>query len=165
MRILGVDPGTVAMGYGLIESDDTGTNFIDCGVIIARKKSPTGERLAFLYERLAEVISHYRPDVAAIEQPFVARNVRSAIAIGQAQAIAILAASNRGIPVHEYTPAEIKQAVSSYGASSKEQVQEMVRLHLGLAEAPQPDDAADALAAALCHHSRMHLASLLARQK
>lgn len=165
MRILGIDPGTVVMGYGIIDSVGSGTSFVDCGVIVARKRSPMGERLAFLYQKLSEVVSHYRPDVAAIEQPFVARNVRSAIAIGQAQAIAILAASNRGVAVSEYTPAEVKQAVASYGASSKEQVQVMVKLHLGLSEMPQPHDAADALAVALCHHSRMHVASLLAQQK
>ena len=103
-------------------------------------------------------------DAAKSEQPFVAQNVKAALAIGKAQAIAILAAANRQIPVYEYTPAQVKQRVSNYGASSKEQIQEMVKLQLGLTEVPQPSDAADALAVALCHRQEAHLKSLLARQ-
>jgi crossover junction endodeoxyribonuclease RuvC len=100
----------------------------------------------------------------AVEQPFVARNVKSALAVGRAQAVAILAAANQRIPVYEYTPARVKQQVADYGTSSKEQVQEMVRLQLGLSEVPRPDDAADALAVALCHVRETHLKNLLAGQ-
>ncbi len=165
MRILGIDPGTIAMGYGVIDDSQGEAIMIDYGVITAPARSPIGERLSFLYQHLQEIVSRYQPDVVAVEQPFVAKNVRSAIAIGQAQAIAILAASNQGIAVYEYTPTHVKQKVANYGASSKEQIQEMVRLHLGLTTVPQPNDAADALAVALCHLSEMHLTNLLAKQK
>ena len=164
-RILGIDPGTVAMGYGVIDSIDGKLTPVDFGVINTPPRSPIGERLSFLYRRLEEIIDNYRPVTTAVEQPFIAKNAKSALAIGQAQAIAILAASNRKIPVHEYTPTQVKQSVTNYGASSKEQIQQMVKLQLGLAEIPKPNDAADALAVALCHLSETHLRSLLARQQ
>ncbi len=164
MRILGIDPGTVAMGYGVIDSSDDETTLVDCGVLDCPVRSPIGERLSFLYEELGKIISRYQPEAVAIEQPFVAKNVRSTLAIGKAQAVAILAAANKGIPSYEYTPAQIKQRVADYGGSSKEQVQEMVRLQLGLSEVPQPPDAADALAAAICHLRETYLSNLLAKQ-
>jgi len=165
MRILGIDPGTIAMGYGVIESRDDEATLIDCGVLTTKSRSPIGERLSYLYNELVEIVSKFQPDVLAIEQPFVAKNAKSALAIGRAQAVAILVAANRDIPVHEYTPTRIKQQVTSYGASSKEQVQEMVRLQLGLSQAPQPSDAADALAVALCHLGETHFSDLLAEQQ
>jgi crossover junction endodeoxyribonuclease RuvC len=165
MRILGIDPGTIAMGYGVIESRDEEATLIDCGVLTTKSRSPIGERLSYLYKELVKIVSKFQPDVLAIEQPFVAKNAKSALAIGRAQAVAILVAANRHIPVHEYTPTRIKQQVASYGASSKEQVQEMVRLQLGLSQAPQPSDAADALAVALCHLGESHVSNLLAEQQ
>ena len=165
MRVLGIDPGTVVMGYGVVESEDDEIAMVDCGALVSAERSPIGERLSYLYNELVEVIRRHQPDVAVVEQPFVGKNVRSALAIGRAQAVAMLAAANRGIPTYEYTPAQIKQRVANYGASSKEQVQEMVRLQLGLAEVPQPNDAADALAVAICHLREVHLSNLLARQK
>ena len=164
MRILGIDPGTVVMGYGTIEVEDEVTSLVGYGALKTIERSPIGERLAFLYGGLLKVIAEHHPDVVAVEQPFVAKNVRSALAIGRAQAVAMLAASQRGIPTYEYTPAQVKQSVTNYGASSKEQVQEMVRLQLGLDETPQPSDAADALAVAICHLQEMHLKNLLAEQ-
>ena len=161
MRILGIDPGTAAMGYGVIDTSDDEIDMVDCGALVGKAGSPIGERLSHLYNGLMEIIGRYQPDAVAIEQPFMARNVKSALAIGKAQAIAILAAANQGISTYEYTPAEVKQRVANYGASSKEQIQEMVRLQLGLAEAPQPDDAADALAVAICHLHEIHLNNLL----
>ena len=163
MRILGIDPGTITMGYGVIEAGDDEITLVDCGALTAPKRSPIGERLNYLYQKLLKIIAQYQPDAVAIEQPFVAKNVKSALAIGRAQAIAILAAASKGIPVYEYTPAQVKQRVTNYGGSSKEQVQEMVKLQLGLAEVPQPSDAADALAVALCHLRETHLDSLLAK--
>ena len=165
MRVLGIDPGTVTVGYGVIESINDKITLIDCGALTAPAHSPTAERLSCLYNDLCEIVVRYQPDAVAIEQAFVHKNVSSALAIGKAQAIAILAAANKGIPTYEYTPARIKQRVANYGASSKEQIQEMVRLQLGLAEVPQPNDAADALATALCHLSEVHLSNLLAEQK
>jgi len=164
MRALGIDPGTVTMGYGVVESRDDDMALVACGALSIKERSPIGERLSYLYRELLEIIEKYKPDVVAVEQPFVANNVRSAMAIGRAQSIALLAASTRNIPSYEYTPAQVKQVVASYGASSKEQVQEMVKLQLGLAEVPRPDDAADALAVAICHLRETHLSDLVARQ-
>jgi len=161
MKILGIDPGTVVMGYGVIEVGDGEPVFIECGVIKPPARSSIGERLSFLYKNLMEIISTYSPDVIAIEEPFVAKNARTALAIGRAQAVAILSAANCNIPSFEYTPARIKQRVATYGASSKEQVQEMVRLQLGLDNVPEPNDAADALAVALCHMGEAHVNDLL----
>ncbi len=164
MRILGIDPGTVSMGYGVIDTSDDEIAMVDYGALVGEANSPIGERLSLLYKGLIEIIERYQPDVAAIEQPFMAKNVKSALAVGKAQAIAILAAANHGISTYEYTPAEVKQRVANYGASSKEQIQEMVRLHLGLSQVPQPNDAADALAVAICHLRETQLSNLLAEQ-
>ena len=164
MKILGIDPGTVVMGYGVIESEDDELALVDFGAITVPEHSQIGERLSRLYNELLKVIQRHKPDAVAVEQPFVAKNVRTALAIGRAQAIAILAAAVKGIPTFEYTPAQVKQRVANYGASSKEQIQEMVRLQLGMAEVPQPNDAADALAVAICHAQEIHLSNLLTRQ-
>jgi crossover junction endodeoxyribonuclease RuvC len=164
MKILGIDPGTVVMGYGVVESEDDELALVDFGAINVPEHSQIGERLSYLYKELLEIIQRHNPDAVAVEQPFIAKNVRSAMAIGRAQAIALLAAASRSIPTFEYTPAQVKQRVANYGASSKEQVQEMVRLQLGLAEVPQPNDAADALAVAICHVQEMHLNRLLTEQ-
>lgn len=164
MIILGVDPGTITMGYGVIESADDEVALITYGALDSPQRSSIGERLHFLYGELVKIVLSRQPDAVAIEQPFVAKNVKSALAIGKAQAVAMLAAANHGIPTSEYTPTRVKQAVAGYGTSSKEQVQEMVRLQLKLAEVPQPPDAADALAVAICHWREMSLSRLLANQ-
>ncbi len=164
MKVLGIDPGTVVMGYGVIESSDDRVTLVDYGALSTPARSSIGERLSSLFNQLSEVVSQCQPDAVAVEQPFLAKNVKAALAIGKAQAVAILVAANRGIPTYEYTPTQIKRMVANYGASSKEQVQEMVRLQLGLSEVPEPNDAADALAVALCHLSETHLSNLLARQ-
>ncbi len=153
------------MGYGVIDTEADRISLVDYGVFKKTARSPMGERLSYFYGELMEIITRYQPDAVAIEQPFVAKNVRTALAIGKAQAVAILAAANHGIQAHEYTPTAIKQKVADYGASSKEQIQEMVRLQLNLTEIPQPNDAADALAVALCHVREIQLQSLLARGK
>jgi crossover junction endodeoxyribonuclease RuvC len=165
MRILGIDPGTITMGYGVIEAKDDEVALVDCSALNAPQPSTIGERLNYLHQRLLEVVSRYQPDVVAIEQPFVSKNVKSALAIGMAQAIAMLAAASKGIPIYEYTPAQVKQRVANYGGSSKEQVQAMVKIQLRLPQVPQPSDAADALAVALCHLRETHLDSLLAKSK
>ncbi len=165
MKILGIDPGTVVMGYGVIESENDEIALVDFGAITVSERAEIGERLSQLYNEILDVILRHRPDVVAVEQPFISKNVRSAMAIGRAQAIALLAAAGKGIPTYEYTPAKVKQQVTNYGASSKEQVQEMVRILLGLAEVPQPNDAADALAVAICHVQETHLNNLLAGRR
>ena len=165
MRVLGIDPGTIVMGYGVIESREDEITLIDCGALNCSGRSPIGERLSYLYGKLVDIITHYQPDEVAVEQPFMANNAKSALAIGRAQAIAILAAANNGIPTFEYTPTKVKQMVANYGASSKEQIQEMVKLQLRLAQVPQPSDAADALAVAICHLREIHLNNLLSQQQ
>ena len=164
MRIMGIDPGTIVLGYGIIDSEAGDMTFVCCNALKCKQRSPIGERLTYIYDELCNVISVYHPDVMAAEQPFVARNVQSARAIGKAQAVAILAAGKNGISCFEYTPAQIKLGAADYGASSKEQVQQMVKLQLGLTEVPQPNDAADALAVAICHIREMHIKELLTRQ-
>ena len=161
MKVLGIDPGTIIMGYGVIESLEANITLITFGTLKPSKRSPVAERLNFLFLELIKLVKKYRPEVIAVEQPFVARNPRSALAVGQAQAVAFLASANQGIPCFEYTPAEVKQRVANYGASSKEQIQQMVMLQLGLSHIPQPDDAADSLAVALCHLQSAHLQELL----
>ncbi len=164
MIILGIDPGTLVMGYGVIDSHDDEIALVACGALVGSAKQPISERLSHLYQSLREIIHRYHPDAVAVEQPFVAKNVHSALAIGRAQAIALLAAAESGIPTHEYTPAQVKQQVANYGASSKEQIQQMVKLQLGLDAIPEPADAADALAVAICHCRETHLSRLLAEQ-
>lgn len=165
MKVLGIDPGTRVMGYGIIESHGDDIALIDCGALVSPKNSPIGERLHAQYNKLLEIIQRHHPDAVAVEQPFVAKNVRSALAIGRAQAIALLAAASLGIPTSEYTPAQIKQRVANYGASSKVQIQRMVQLQLGLHQAPEPSDAADALAVAICHLREVHISNLLNRRE
>jgi len=165
MRVLGIDPGTIVMGYGVIETQEDEVTLIDCGALNCSERSPIGERLSYLYNKLVDIITRYQPETVAVEQPFIANNPKSALAIGRAQAIAILAAANQGIPASEYTPTQVKQMVANYGASSKEQIQEMVKLQLGLSQVPHPADAADALAIALCHLREIHLSNLLSQQQ
>ncbi|MBM3119816.1 MAG: crossover junction endodeoxyribonuclease RuvC [Chloroflexi bacterium] len=163
MRVLGIDPGTLNLGYGVVDEEGVGVTMVGCGVLSLSSKVPVEKRLSSLYKRLGEIVARYRPDEVAIEEPFVAGNVRSALAVGRAQAIAILAAANNNLPVFRYLPAQVKQQVTDYGGSSKEQVQEMVRIQLGLAQSPQPNDAADALAVAICHLHQRHIDRLLAQ--
>lgn len=161
MRILGIDPGTVRLGYGAVDETGSTVLMIECGALSCRAGSPIEERLSILFRKLNEVISRCRPDEVAVEEPFVGENIRTALSIGRAQAIAILAASLQDIPVFRYSPAQVKQRVASYGGSGKAQVQEMVRLQLGLDSIPEPDDAADALAIALCHLQEKQLRRLM----
>ena len=165
MKILGIDPGTLVMGYGIIESSDDSMALVEFGALTGNEKDPIAERLCLIYKELLEIINRHHPDCVAVEHPFIARNVKTALAIGRAQAIALLAAAVSGVPSCEYSPAQVKQRVASYGASSKEQVQEMVRLQLNLPEVPTPNDAADALAVAICHAQEMHVNDLLAGRK
>jgi crossover junction endodeoxyribonuclease RuvC len=151
MRVLGIDPGTLNLGYGFVDEVDGKMSMVHCGVLSISSKIPVEKRLCSLYSGLCEVIACYRPDEVAIEEPFVAVNVRSALSIGRAQAIAILAAAGVGLPVFRYLPAQVKQQVTDYGGSSKEQVQRLVSMQLGLVEFPYAEDAADALAVAICH--------------
>jgi crossover junction endodeoxyribonuclease RuvC len=160
MRILGVDPGTVNLGYGVVDGEEE-MHMVDCGVVNLSARLPMEQRLRSIYSELGEIIARHKPGEVAIEEPFIGHNVRSAFAIGKAQAVAILAAANKGLPVYYYSPAKIKKQITSYGQSDKQQVQEMVRVQLGLSEAPQPSDAADALAVAMCHIQQRRLSQWL----
>jgi crossover junction endodeoxyribonuclease RuvC len=151
MRVLGIDPGTLNMGYGLVDEVDAKITMVDCGSFSMPSKVPMEKRLCHFFDKLGDIIDRYQPSDVAIEEPFVASNVRSALAIGRAQAIAILAAATKNLPVFRYLPAQVKQQVTDYGGSSKEQVQRLVIMQLGLAEFPYAEDAADALAVAICH--------------
>jgi crossover junction endodeoxyribonuclease RuvC len=164
MRVLGIDPGTLNLGYGIVDEAEEMT-MVACGVLSLPHKVPVEQRLSSLYRKLGEIVARYKPDEVAIEEPFVAGNARSALAIGRAQAIAILAAANENLQIFRYLPTQVKQQVTNYGASDKEQVQEMVRLQLRLAQPPHPSDAADALAVAICHLHQRHVEQLLAGGK
>ncbi len=153
MRILGIDPGTATVGYGLIEETDGQLTVITYGAIVTRPKDgDTARRLQIIYDQLNELIAAYRPDAAAVEELFFGRNITTAISVGQARGVLLLALANAGIPVAEYSPPKIKESVSGYGNASKQQVQFMVQSMLDLEEMPRPDDAADGLAVALTHY-------------
>ena len=163
MRVLGIDPGTLNMGYGIVEEKGGTISMAGCGVISLPPKMPMEERLFELHRGLSKVIAEYRPEEAAIEEPFVAGNARSALAIGRAQAVAILAAAQGGLPVFRYMPTQVKQMVTSYGRSSKEQVIQVIKLQLGVSDVPGASDAADALAVAICHLNQRHMNEVLKR--
>ena len=150
MIALGFDPGTARLGYGVIASDPD-PRAIDYGIIATDARLPMAQRLVEIHEAVTELIQVFRPDAVAVERLFFAQNVTTAMTVGQARGVILLAAAQRGLPVAEYAPSEVKQAVVGYGKADKRQIQEMVRIMLGLETVPRPDDAADALAIAICH--------------
>jgi crossover junction endodeoxyribonuclease RuvC len=151
VRIFGIDPGSERTGYGCVESDGSRHRVVACGAITNRAATPFPDKLLEIHRGLAALLREHRPDCVAIENLFHAVNVRSALKLGHARGVAMLAAVEAGVPVVEYTPAEIKRAVVGYGRAEKAQVQHMVKLLLGLPAVPTPHDAADALAVAICH--------------
>jgi crossover junction endodeoxyribonuclease RuvC len=155
-RIMGIDPGTVRMGFGVVEDGETLT-MLDCGVITAPDDVPLATRLQHMYSHLITIITRNHPDEIAIEQPFMAKNARSALAIGRAEAIAMLAAAENNIPVYSYPPRQVKMMVTGYGAAEKAQVQQLVKMQLNLTEIPHSNDTSDALAVAICHLSQTHI--------
>ena len=151
MRVFGIDPGSERTGYGCVETDGSRHSMVVCGAITTTANAPLAGKLLDIHTRLARLLQDCRPDAVAIESLFYAVNARSALKLGHARGVAMLAAVEAGVPVFEYTPAEIKRSVVGYGRAEKPQVQQMVKLLLGLAAAPAPHDAADALAVAICH--------------
>lgn len=151
MKVFGIDPGSERTGYGCVDTDGSRHRVIVSGAIATPASATFPEKLLLIHSRLTAVIDSCRPDCAAIESLFFATNVRSALKLGHARGVAMLAAVEAGLPVFEYTPAEIKRAVVGYGRAEKPQVQQMVKLLLGLDAIPSPHDAADALAVAICH--------------
>ncbi len=162
MLILGIDPGTAITGYGLVNEQDGVLALVDCGVITTPSDQPLPERLQTIYQGLAEVIGRHQPAAAAVEELFFSRNVRTALSVGHARGVTLLALVDAGLPIYEYKPLEVKQAIAGYGGADKRQVQEMVRMLLDLDSVPQPDDAADAVAVAVCHIHSARMAALIA---
>lgn len=162
MLIVGIDPGTATTGYGLVRETDNGLEVVDFGVVV----TPAGERpeirLLQLYEALTKIMLLHRPQSGAVEKLFFQRNVSTAIAVGQARGVAMLVMAQNSVTVSEYTPLEVKQAVTGYGKADKNQVQQMVKALLELEDIPRPDDAADALAIAICHLHSIKYSSLSA---
>lgn len=149
--ILGIDPGTRVTGWGVIELDGPQPRAAECGVIAPRQRLPIEQRLQHIFSELGDVIARFQPHVMAVEEPFVGANVRSAMAVGEARTVAMLAATLAGLQVRHYAPARIKQMVAGYGQGDKEQVRRMLQLQLGSLSGPDDLNASDALAVALCH--------------
>lgn len=153
MIILGIDPGIAIVGYSIIECKGNNMKAIDYGCIKTGADMLLPDRLKTVYDKLIEIIKTYNPDELAIEELFFNKNAKSVMKVGQARGVQILAAINQGLDVYEYTPLQIKQAVTGYGRADKNQVQQMVKMLLNLKETPKPDDVADALGVAICHCS------------
>lgn len=151
MRIIGIDPGTGILGFGVIDAEGNKFTLVDAGVIRTPVKEDDAIRLHTIYDELSEIIKSTKPSMMSVEKLFFAKNVTTAMTVSQARGVVLLCAKQAGLDIHEYTPMQIKQAITGYGRADKKQIQEMVRLQLGLTEIPKPDDAADALAAALTH--------------
>lgn len=151
MRILGIDPGTGILGFGVIDVAKGKPRLVDAGVIRTPVKEDDAVRLLTIYEELSDIIAASKPTIMSVEKLFFAKNVTTAMTVAQARGVVLLCGMQAGMTIFEYTPMQIKQATTGYGKADKKQMQEMVRIHLGLAEVPKPDDCADALAAALTH--------------
>lgn len=151
MRILGIDPGTGILGFGIIEASRGKAQLVDAGVIRTPVKEDDAVRLATIYEELTDIITSQRLHAMSVEKLFFARNVTTAMTVAQARGVVLLCGQQNGLPIYEYTPLQIKQALTGYGKADKKQMQEMVRVILQLREVPKPDDCADALAAAIMH--------------
>ncbi len=160
VRIIGIDPGSRVTGYGVVEKQGHCLGFVTCGTIRIARERDFSQRLLTIFDGLVEVMELHQPQVAAVEDLFVAHNVRSALKLGQARGAAVVAARKCGLPVHDYSPRMVKQAVTGYGHARKEQVQEMVQVLLELSGAPS-SDAADALAVAICHANFLDQANLI----
>ncbi|MBM3781558.1 MAG: crossover junction endodeoxyribonuclease RuvC [Acidobacteria bacterium] len=161
MIVFGIDPGSERTGYGCVTSDGRRHRLVQCGAIAAGSASTFAERLQLIFRGLTERLQECRPDCVAIESVFAASNARSALKLGHARGVAMLAATECGLPVFEYAPAEVKRSAVGYGRAEKAQVQQMVTLLLGLDSVPRPHDAADALAVAICHlHQQGGLSTL-----
>jgi crossover junction endodeoxyribonuclease RuvC len=160
MRAIGIDPGTATTGYGVVEESAGRLAPVAFGVVTTPAGSPMPERLLALHDEIIRLIALHAPESAAVESLFFQKNVRTALSVGQARGAILLALQQGGVPVSEYNPLEVKQAVAGYGGAEKRQVQKMVQTLLALKEIPRPDDAADALAVAICHLNSRRLKSL-----
>ena len=155
MRIIGIDPGTGILGFGVIDVSRSGPVLVDAGVIRTPVKEDDAVRLLTIYDELTDIITSTKPQLMSVEKLFFSRNVTTAMTVSQARGVVLLTAMQNNLEIHEYTPMQIKQALTGYGRAEKKQIQEMVRVVLQLKEIPKPDDAADALAAAITHSMTM----------
>ncbi|MEC2345887.1 crossover junction endodeoxyribonuclease RuvC [Paenibacillus barengoltzii] len=151
MRILGIDPGIAIVGFGFIDKQGNKVTPVQYGCIQTEAHTPEEERLMHVYEAMVQLIDKYKPDAVAFEKLFFNRNVTTAMSVSQARGVLVLAAAQKGLPIAEYTPMQVKQAIVGYGKAEKRQVQEMTRMFLKLQAIPKPDDVADALSVAICH--------------
>lgn len=151
MRIIGIDPGTGILGFGVIDAHGGKSTLVTAGVITTPAHTPLDERLEEIFDGLTEIIAETKPEIMSIEKLFFAKNVTTAMSVSHARGVAMLAGRKAKLPIAEYTPMQIKQTLTGYGKADKKQMQEMVRMHLGLKEIPKPDDAADALATAITY--------------
>ncbi|KUO50644.1 MAG: Holliday junction resolvase [Desulfitibacter sp. BRH_c19] len=165
MLILGVDPGTATTGFGVIEVNANRYRSIIYGTILTEASMAMPFRLGIINNRLNEIISEYKPEHMAVEQLYFSKNTRTALTVGQARGVILLTGIQKNLPIGEYTPLQVKQAVAGYGRADKQQVQKMVAAVLGLNVIPKPDDAADALAVAICHAHSYKLNSVLTGEK
>ena len=163
MRTLGIDPGSLKSGYGVVDEQQGQLTMVEYGVIRTKSDAPLAERLLTISQRVRELIDQYAPDDVAVEEVFMATNAQSSLKLGQARGAILLTAAQAGISVAEYTPLQVKQSVVGYGRAEKTQVQQMVKVLLRLTELPTPDDAADALAIAICHHHSVKMNRQLAQ--
>jgi crossover junction endodeoxyribonuclease RuvC len=161
MLVLGIDPGTAITGYGLVKGEGDDLTLVAYGAITTSSDWPLPERLRRIYQELTALIEDQQPTAAAVEELFFSKNVRTALSVGQARGVALLAAANARLSIHEYTPLQVKQAIVGYGRATKDQVQQMVKMLLALDSVPQPDDAADAIAVAICHIHSAKLTAIL----
>lgn len=151
MRVIGIDPGTGILGFGVVDFKNGKARMVTAGVITTPAHTPLDERLEEIFDGLTDIIAETKPDVMSIEKLFFAQNVTTAMSVSHARGVAMLTGRKGRLPIAEYTPQQIKQTLTGYGKADKKQMQEMVRMHLGLKEVPKPDDCADALAAAITH--------------
>jgi crossover junction endodeoxyribonuclease RuvC len=158
--ILGIDPGIAILGYGLVNYEANKFSVIDYGAVTTEAGIPMSQRLTLIYDSLIDIFDKYKPDVFAIEELFFNKNIKTALTVGHARGVAVLAGTKYGIPVYEYTPLQVKQAVVGYGRAEKKQIQQMVKILLNLREIPKPDDVADALAVAICHGNSSNFSEL-----
>lgn len=155
MRILGIDPGIAIVGYGVVDKEANRYKTVAYDAVTTRAHTPLEERLQLVYKGIDEIIKLYKPDAMSIEELFFNSNAKTAVAVGQARGVILLAAVQNNLPVYEYTPLQVKQALTGYGRASKAQIQQMMKSILGLSSVPKPDDVADALAIAVCHGNSM----------
>ncbi|MFQ6000417.1 MAG: crossover junction endodeoxyribonuclease RuvC [Anaerolineae bacterium] len=164
MLTLGIDPGVSVTGYGLVKKRGEDLTLVEYGVVTPGSESPPAQKLKVICDELEEIIVRHRPTDVAVERLFFSRNARTALAVGEARGVALLAAAKNDLPVYEYTPLEVKESLVGYGRATKGQVQELVKIVLGLDFLPEPDDAADALAVAICHLYALQLLDLLEQE-